>query len=104
MQKNSIITILAVVAILGAATGCNKKVQTPSIYQTYQVSYSMDSGAFLADASMRYNDGGKIVFTDRSILTANGMVDSNGVSNDPSAFFWETNNVQDVTFRLKKND
>jgi hypothetical protein len=104
MQKNSIITILAVVAILGAATGCNKKVQTAQLRQSYDVKYSMDSGAFSVFATLSYSDGGKMIFPDRSILTANGLVDSNGVSNDPGGFSWETNNAQDITFLLKKND
>ncbi len=98
--------ILAAAAIIVVLSiGCNKKTQPPSLHQRYQVSYLMDSGAFSAAATLRLNNGStSITFPDRSILTANGIVDSRGVANDPGNFYWEMNHANDVTFMLKKDD
>lgn len=94
-------------AILLVAAGCKKTAAPPpSLHQYYQVNYLLNENRCWAKANFTVAQQGvpAAIFSDKSMVTANGMTDNTSVTATLREFIWNINDMPDVTFEFKKKD
>lgn len=105
--KHGLIIPAIYTVILMFAAGCKKTAPPPpSLHQYYQVNYLLTENRCWAKANftVAQQGGPAAIFTDKSIVTANGMTDNIGVTTSLREFIWNINDMTDVTFEFKKKD
>ena len=94
---------IAIAAIIAFTTaGCHKSKREAPVTQQYQVDFA-DSQAHVAAWFTIGSSSNYLQFTDRSLVTANGIVDSGHSSTGTQYFGWSFLNTNEVVFVLNKN-
>ncbi len=100
-MKNQVLFLFVMAALV--IGGCKKASIDGGMDQYYEVNFLKSDSQVFATAKIQYQ-GRAVTFEDRTLLTANGLVENTPYSSATNSFSWGMSDTNSVAFRLMRTD